>query len=211
MASSRRASFASRTTLPPTSGNNGQDLWETAHLVHRGDNYGWSIYEGNHPFYLGRRRGPTPLVPPTIEHHHSEFRSLTGGDVYYGPQFPELAGAYVYGDYSSGCIWGIKHDGQRSLWHRELAATPLAIAAFRTTRSGELLIVDHTGGALYRLVRNQTTAPPAPFPRRLSETGLFASTVEHLPTNGVIPYSINAPGWHDGAAAGHLLAVPGGA
>lgn len=53
-------------------GNNGQDLWETAHLVNRGDNFGWSVYEGNHPFYLGRRRGPTPLVPPTIEHHHAE-------------------------------------------------------------------------------------------------------------------------------------------
>ena len=190
-------------------GNNGQDLWETAHLVNRGDNFGWSVYEGNHPFYLGRRRGPTPLVPPTIEHHHAEFRSLTGGDVYDGQQFPELAGAYLYGDYSSGRIWGMKHDGQHALWHRELADTQLAIAAFRTTRAGELLVVDHTGGALYRLVRNQSTAPPTPFPKRLSETGLFASTTENHPAAGVIPYSINAPGWHDGATAERYLAVPG--
>ncbi|MBX9788222.1 MAG: PQQ-dependent sugar dehydrogenase [Pirellulales bacterium] len=192
-------------------GNNGQDLWETAHLVRRGDNFGWSVYEGNHPFYFGRRRGPTPLVPPTIEHHHAEFRSLTGGDVYYGEQFPELAGAYLYGDYSSGRIWGMKHDGQRIVWHRELADTQLAIAAFRTTRSGEMLIVDHTGGALYRLVRNETVAPPAPFPQRLSETGLFASTAEHRAAAGAIPYSINAPGWHDGATAERFLAVPGDA
>ncbi len=192
-------------------GNNGQDLWETAHLVNRGDNFGWSVYEGSHPFYLGRRRGPTPLVLPTIEHHHAEFRSLTGGDVYYGQQFPELAGAYLYGDYSSGRIWGMKHDGQHPLWHRELADTQLAIAAFRTTRSGQLLVVDHTGGALYRLVRNQTTAPPTPFPQRLSETGLFATTSEHRPAAGVIPYSINAPGWHDGATAERYLAVPGDA
>jgi uncharacterized repeat protein (TIGR03806 family) len=189
-------------------GNNGQDLWETAHLVGRGDNLGWSVYEGNHPFYLGRRRGPTPLVPPTIEHHHAEFRSLTGGDVYYGQQFPELAGTYIYGDYSSGRIWGMKHDGTRVLWHRELADTQLAIAAFRTTRSGELLVVDHTGGALYRLVRNQTTAPPAPFPQRLSETGLFTSTTELRPADGVIPYSINASGWNDGATPERYLAVP---
>jgi uncharacterized repeat protein (TIGR03806 family) len=192
-------------------GNNGQDLWETAHLVNRGDNFGWSVYEGNHPFYLGRRRGPTPLVPPTIEHHHAEFRSLTGGDVYYGQQFPELVGAYVYGDYSSGRIWGMKHDGSRVLWHRELADTQLAIAAFRTTRAGELLVVDHTGGALYRLVRNETTAPPAPFPARLSETGLFASTAEHRAAEGVIPYSVNASGWNDGATAERYLAVPGDA
>jgi len=60
-------------------GNNGQDLWETAHLIRRGDNYGWSVTEGNHPFYLERKRGPTPIVAPTIEHSHAEFRSLTGG------------------------------------------------------------------------------------------------------------------------------------
>lgn len=30
-------------------GNNGQDLWETAHLIRRGENYGWSVYEGGTP------------------------------------------------------------------------------------------------------------------------------------------------------------------
>ena len=48
-------------------GQNGQDLWETAHLIRRGENYGWSVYEGSHPFYLNRKLGPTPVVPPTIE------------------------------------------------------------------------------------------------------------------------------------------------
>lgn len=191
-------------------GNNGQDLWETAHLVRRGDNLGWSVYEGNHPFYLGRRRGPTPLVPPTIEHHHSEFRSLTGGVVYYGEKFPELAGAYIYGDYSSGRIWGMKHDGQRVVWHRELADTPLAIAGFGATSTGDLLVVDH-GGSLCRLVRAPRHQQLAPFPARLSETGLFASVADHRAADGVIPYSVNASGWHDGATAERFIAIPGDA
>ena len=57
------------------------------------------------------KRGPTPIVPPTIEHSHAEFRSLTGGVVYHGDKLPDLDGAYVYGDYSTGRIWGMKHDG----------------------------------------------------------------------------------------------------
>ncbi len=189
-------------------GNNGQDQWETVHLIHRGENYGWSVYEGSHPFYLERRRGPTPIVPPTIEHSHAEFRSLTGGVVYRGKTFPELDGAYIYGDYSSGRIWAVKHDGQRILWHREIADTTLQIASFRVDQRGELLITDY-GGGLYRLVPAPKRERAEPFPTLLSETGLFASTREHRPDPALIPYSVNAPAWNDGAEAERFLAIPG--
>ncbi|MDB5352060.1 MAG: putative heme-binding protein [Planctomycetota bacterium] len=190
-------------------GNNGQDLWETAHLIRRGENYGWSVAEGNHPFYLERKRGPTPLVAPTIEHSHAEFRSLTGGVVYHGDKLPDLAGAYIYGDYSTGRIWGMKHDGQRVLWHRELADTTLQIAAFRVDHRGELLIVDHGGNGLYRLIPRPKTENATPFPTLLSQTGLFASTKTNQLDPAVIPYSVNAPAWTDGARADHAMAVPG--
>ncbi|SIO61576.1 conserved hypothetical protein, HNE_0200 family [Singulisphaera sp. GP187] len=189
-------------------GTNGQDQWETAHLIGRGENYGWSVYEGSHPFYLERKRGPTPHVPPTIEHSHAEFRSLTGGVVYYGDKLPDLNGAYIYGDYSSGRIWGMKHDGQRVLWHRELADTPLQIASFRVDHHGELLIVDH-GGGIDRLVPVPESETRAPFPTLLSQTGLLTSTSEHKLDPAIIPYSVNAPGWTDGARAEHFIAVPG--
>ncbi|MBM3847585.1 MAG: c-type cytochrome, partial [Verrucomicrobia bacterium] len=192
-------------------GNNGQDLWETAHLIGRGENYGWSVFEGSHPFYAGRLRGPTPHVPPTIEHSHAEFRSLTGGVVYRGTAFPELDGAYIYGDYSTGRIWGMNHDGQRVRWHRELADTSLQIAAFRTGRRGELWIVDH-GGGIYRLTKQAEATrngSARPFPTRLSETGLFVSTAEHRVDPALIPYSVNAPAWMDGAVAERFMAVPG--
>jgi glucose/arabinose dehydrogenase len=123
-------------------GNGGQDLWETAHLVERGANYGWSVYEGSHPFYPKRALGPAPLTRPTLEHPHSESRSLTGGLVYYGRRFPELRGAYIYGDYSTGKIWAAQHDGTRLLWHREIADTQLQIVCFGADVSGEIVIVD---------------------------------------------------------------------
>jgi uncharacterized repeat protein (TIGR03806 family) len=189
-------------------GNNGQDLWETAHLVRRGENYGWSVYEGSHPFYLNRKLGPTLAVPPTIEHHHAEARSLTGGVVYYGNTFPDLNGVYVYGDYSSGTIWGARHDGSRVVWRQELARTELQIAAFAVDHHGELLIVDHAGG-LYRLVRSSSQGPTPKFPTRLSETGLFVSTKAHQVHPGLIPYSVNAPGWTDGAHVERFIALPG--
>jgi uncharacterized repeat protein (TIGR03806 family) len=189
-------------------GNNGQDLWETAHLIRRGENYGWSVYEGSHAFYLNRRHGPTPVVAPTIEHSHSEARSLTGGVVYYGDQFSELNGVYVYGDYSSGTIWGARHDGSRLVWHKALANTQLQITAFAVDQQGELLIADNTGG-LYRLIRSQQKDPTPEFPARLSESGLFVSVKDHHVQPGLVAYSVNAPGWVDGADAERFIALPG--
>jgi glucose/arabinose dehydrogenase len=188
-------------------GNNGQDLWETAHLIRRGENYGWSVYEGNHPFYLNRKLGPTPVVPPTIEHHHAEARSLTGGVVYYGDKLSELNGAYIYGDYSSGKIWGARHDGSTITWHQELADTQIQITAFAVNHHGELLIADHAGG-FHRLVPAPRQTPTAKFPTRLSETGLFLSTKTHQVQPGLIPYSVNAPGWTDGAYVQRFIALP---
>jgi uncharacterized repeat protein (TIGR03806 family) len=189
-------------------GNNGQDLWETAHLIRRGENYGWSVYEGSHPFYLNRKLGPTPLVPPTIEHHHAEARSLTGGVVYYGELLPDLEGVYIYGDYSTGTIWGARHNGSRMTWHKELARTELQIAAFGVSHRGELLIVDH-GGGIYRLVKVPPPKIVHQFPTRLSETGIFLSTKDHRVDPGLIPYSVNTPGWVDGARVERFVGLPG--
>ena len=94
-------------------GINGQDLWETVQVVRRGENYGWSITEGSHPFQSQRKRGPTPIVEPTIEHPHSEARSITGGHVYSGLKFPSLRGHYIYGDYSTGTLWAAKYRDEK--------------------------------------------------------------------------------------------------
>ncbi len=186
---------------------NGQDLWEQVYLIRKGENYGWSVQEGSHPFYLERPKGSEPIIPPTSEHHHSEARSLTGGIVYWGEKLPELQGAYIYGDFSTGKVWGVKHDGEKVVFQKELADTTLQIVGFATNRAGELLVVDHAGG-IYRL-EITPASPPSTFPRLLSETGLFASVSEHTMQAFVLPYSVNSPLWSDGAFKGRWMAVPG--
>ena len=188
-------------------GENGQDLREYAHLLGRGENYGWSAYEGSRPMFKDRLKGPSPFTPPTIEHDHGEYRSLTGGIVYRGRAHPELTGAYIYGDYSTGRIGAMRHDGNKVLWQRELADSPLAIVGFGVDVDGETLVVDYNGG-FYRL-SPQVEAPNAvPFARKLSETGLFSDVVAEKPAPGAVPYEINHPGWHDGAKSKHWLGAP---
>jgi uncharacterized repeat protein (TIGR03806 family) len=191
--------------------DNGQDLWELAHLVRPGDNYGWSVLEGSQPFYLDRQAGPTPFTKPTIEHHHSVARSLTGGIVYYGTRLSELRGAYIYGDYSTGKIWGMKHDGKQVLWHKELADTTLSITGFGADSQGELLVVDYRGeekGGFYTFEPTPPAAPQAKFPVQLSQTGLFKSLSPLVAQEGLVPYSVVAPLWSDGATKERYIAIP---
>lgn len=203
------------------SGENGQDQWEYARLVQRGANYGWSAYEGGHPFIEKQPMGPHPVTFPTIEFSHAEFRSLTGGIVYRGKNFPELVGAYVFGDFNTGRVWAAKHDGTRLEWMRELIDTPFALSHVTADAAGELVLLDYGGatnlgqgtptGGIHRLDRAPPPRGPVPeFPKRLSATGLFSDLAKLTPAAGIVRYEINAPGWHDGATSDHLLAVPAG-
>ncbi len=189
-------------------GENGQDMWESVKRVERGANYGWSKYEGSHPFYLERKLGPGRLRKPTFEHHHREARSLTGGVVYYGKGLPELNGAYVYGDYATGKIWAGKNDGQKVLWHKEIADTSFAITGFASDVHGNLIVIDERTG-FYKLILNENREGAAKFPLLLSETGLFKNVSKHEPAPGVFRYEVNVPHWVDGANSEHFLAVPG--
>lgn len=194
-------------------GNNGQDRLEQVYLIKPGANYGWSVYEGSGLFYAARPLGPHPVSPPTLEHGHEEARSLTGGLVYSGRALPDLTGAYIYGDYSTGKIWAARHDGKKVTWRAEIADTTLAIADFGTDPvTGDLLVAHHgndkNGGGLHRLVPNPPDPAARPFPRRLSETGLFSDTAAHLVREPCLPYEVAVPQWADGAESERFLALP---
>jgi putative heme-binding domain-containing protein len=192
-------------------GDVGWELWEMIYRVRRGGNYGWSVMEGPQQVRTESRRGPTPILPPAFAFPHSEAASITGGYVYHGKRLPEIAGLYLCGDWMTRKIWGMRFDSERILSVRELAQTNQRIVAFGEDHTGELYIVGYDEvGTIQRLVPNEAArAVHPPFPRKLSETGLFASTAEHRPAPGVMPFSVNAAQWLDHATAERFVALPG--
>lgn len=129
----------------------GQDGWEEVSFLPAGKpgggNLGWSYYEGSHPY-----RGSPPLdaefVMPVVEYSHDLGNSITGGHVYRGSDLPVWQGVYLYGDFSSGRVWGLLHlpDGN---WQNALMYdTNANISSFGLDERGEIYLVDYQGNIL---------------------------------------------------------------
>jgi putative heme-binding domain-containing protein len=189
-------------------GDVGWELWEMVHRIEKGGNYGWAAMEGPQPIKTDQH-GPAPIHPALIELPHTIACSVTGGYVYRGKKFPELRGAYVFGDWETRRLWGARFENDQLKEMPELARSTVRVVAFGEDRDGELYFLDHDQGTLHTFERNDANSQNRAFPTKLSETGLFASAAEHTPAAGVVPFSINSQQWHDGATAEHWAAFPG--
>lgn len=77
-------------------------------------------------------------------------KPVTGGYVYRGPQNLALQGRYLYGDFCSGRIWGLRQLGGN--WENLLLAdTDWLISSFGEDEMGRLYLADYGSGTLYRI------------------------------------------------------------
>jgi glucose/arabinose dehydrogenase len=136
----------------------GQNRWEEVNIITRGGNYGWRLREGMHPFAKGEADDDAPLIEPVAEYSHNEGLSITGGYVYRGSKMPRLAGVYLYADYESRRMWGIRVEGGECTAQREVIppARGSFVSSFGQDHDGELVVVafdrsNRGRGRLYRL------------------------------------------------------------
>ena len=178
-------------------GDVGEAEREEVNVIEKGRNYGWNRMEGT------LCRDPagcddTELTLPVFEYDHSEGAAINGGYVYRGHRLPALQGAYLFGDFGSRKVWGLRRgqDGDGTGVRVELLAlAPAQITSFGRDARGEIYVLTIDGEVL-RLERSPPTASP---PERLSETGVFADLETQAPAPGVLPYEVNVPLWSDGA------------
>ena len=79
-------------------------------------NFGWDVFEGSAPFEDKPLTPAGTLVEPITEYTHDDGCSVTGGYVYRGDAVRRQAwGRYFYGDYCSGKIWSVAHEGRRGV------------------------------------------------------------------------------------------------
>ncbi len=114
-----------------------------------GQNYGWNRLEGTLPF---SGTAPPGAIPPIFEYatHQSGTCAVTGGYVYRGGDVPNLAGAYVFGDFCSGQIMALVQRQGKIVEQRSLGVSVPELASFGQDGSGELYALSLSGG-VFRL------------------------------------------------------------
>ena len=136
-------------------GDVGESNWEevdyssAADGAGRGDNYGWSLMEGDECFD-GRQCDPADFSLPVLQYSHSDGCAITGGYVYRGSAIPALQGQYFYSDFCQGWVrsfriangsatdqtdWPSLHSGQH-------------VTSFGQDAAGELYLMTAEGSVL---------------------------------------------------------------
>ena len=137
-------------------GDVGQSAWEEVDrqpVGRGGENYGWNVMEGDHP-YSGAP-APPGLVAPVYEYSHGGGGcSVTGGYVYRGEAIPDLAGAYVFGDFCIGKLEALRFADGKVREHRDLGPNVPSLSSFGEDADGELYALSLSGG-VFRLARGR--------------------------------------------------------
>lgn len=128
----------------------GQDRVEEVALVRRGENHGWSVYEGFEPFSNQYRREARTFTPPVFAYGRKYGNSVTGGYVYRGDKQSSFNGVYLCGDYTSKRIFGVRQEKGVLKDVRQVATVPQGLVSFGTDEAGNLYVVGFDG-MVYRM------------------------------------------------------------
>ena len=164
-------------------GDVGQNALEEVDVVRRGGNYGWNVMEGSRCFRSSSCNADD-FEPPVAEYGREMGCSITGGYVYRGQRLPDLRGVYLYADFCSGRIWGLRYDGERVTEQAQLARAGFQIPSFGEDEAGEVYVLGFDGG-IYRFA-----GPPGQVPQPSptdTPAGEEASPFAPTPTSTAVP------------------------
>lgn len=139
-------------------GDVGQNAYEEIDFVPLseadGVNWGWNLWEGNHPHPEDASPSKKGYRFPVLEYSRDSGRSVTGGFVYRGDDYPAMDGVYFYGDFESGWIGAIRAQktndpsAPRIASRVMLADAGITPSSFGEDERGELYVCDYRGSIL---------------------------------------------------------------
>lgn len=139
-------------------GDVGQNSYEEVDVIVAGGNYGWRYREASHCYNPPTNCPTEGLIDPIAEYGRDLGRSITGGFVSYSLAVPELYGVYLYADYGSRRIWGLRYENLTVSGPYTLVdPAGFPIAGFGQDRDGEVYVLDFTANGGAHVLRSQAS------------------------------------------------------
>lgn len=132
-------------------GDVGQNTWEEINIIEKGKNYGWNCYEGFEKF-KDCESGEFTYPITVYQLYKDGDCSIIGGYVYRGERIPQLYGKYIFGDYCSGKIQYLDLEDKKQYL---LLKTKISISSFSIDKEGEIYVIDHKGGKIYKIIQDE--------------------------------------------------------
>ncbi len=122
-----------------------------------GVNLGWNVAEGRHCYGADECDQSGFLAPVVEVPRTGSCDSITGGYVYRGSCLPDLVGTYFYGDYCDNWVRSVTLDADGAVadsadWTDSLGVRLRGLSSFGEDARGELYVLSHSDGTVYRLV-----------------------------------------------------------
>ncbi|KAJ8290280.1 hypothetical protein GJAV_G00010870 [Gymnothorax javanicus] len=164
-------------------GDVGQNKYEEVDIIEKGKNYGWRAKEG-FSCYDKKLCSNSSLddVLPIYAYPHKMGKSVTGGYVYRGCEYPNLNGMYIFADFMSGRIMNLQENRRTRQWDYSEICMGLGltcafpglinnyyqyIISFGEDEAGELYFMStgnpsatSASGVVYKIVDPSRRAPP---------------------------------------------------
>lgn len=120
-----------------------------------GENYGWLLREGTICFELWHcGMEQDKLHSPVAEYERSQGCAIVGGVVYRNNGGRDLQGRFLFADFCSGRIWGLKRPQPiyDKMWQAELVAEAgVPISSIGEDEKGNVYATGYQDGVLYLL------------------------------------------------------------
>ncbi|NXT51417.1 HIPL1 protein, partial [Pluvianellus socialis] len=191
-------------------GDVGQNKYEEIDIVEKGKNYGWRAREG-FSCYDKKLCANSSMddVLPIYAYPHKMGKSVTGGYVYRGCEFPNLNGLYIFGDFMSGRLMSLKEDRATGEWQYSEICMGTGqtcmfpglinnyyqyIISFAEDEAGRELYFMSTGvpsataphGVVYKVVDTSRRAPPGKCRIEPSPVKVKSKRIQFVPKEKLI-------------------------
>lgn len=142
-------------------GNVGQSWYEEVLKIEKGKNYGWPRTEGDTCIFENYCDSAFAKEEYAV-HRSGKGFAIIGGYVYRGGAMPELQGTYVYGDYVSGQIWGLKKNASGVYENKPLVKANGKVVSFGEDAAGNVYVTTFGSDNVWMLWSDKAATAASP-------------------------------------------------